>query len=71
MPKRKTKKRTRRKLKVKAQIIRNKKKFFLTKFGFTNKPAATKTAQALRKAPGVKEVAIVKKGTAYLIYVRV
>ena len=54
--------------------IRNK-KYYLSKYAFTNKRAAEKTAAALRKHPRVKGVQIqakrVKNKKAYLLYIRI
>lgn len=54
--------------------IKNK-KYYLSKYAFTNKTAATKTATMLRKNPKVKGVQIqtriIKNKKVYLLYIRI
>jgi hypothetical protein len=65
---------TRRKTrKVQAKVVKiiNGKKYLLTKFAFSNKPAAVKTGKALKKVKRIKGVAVVRSKNVYLVYVRV
>ena len=71
--KRTAKRKTTSRRKITAKIVRTLrgKKFFLTRFAFTNKTAATTTASALKRDKRVKGTAVVKQGTNYLVYIRV